>query len=213
VDGNQINQIIRKTQRAWFEDGIWEIGFGVSILLISLYYWGVIWLDLAQRLGMWLPLLQIVFFFAAFLPVRWVVTTLKERVAFPRSGYVAFRREPVRRRWQRFATGGLIGAFVSILAVVFSLQGTLESRIPIVVGLALAGAMTYISIRYAILRFTLTGLLSFAAAVGIAVLRLETTMGMAALMSAFGILTLGAGGIALWRFMCSTPVAQESEEA
>jgi hypothetical protein len=126
---------------------------------------------------------------------------------------VAFRREPVRRRWQRFAIGGVMGGVVSVLAVVFSQQGTLESRIPIVVGLALAGAMLYISIRYAILRFALTGLLSFAAAVGIAALRLETTIGMAALMSAFGILTLGAGGIALWRFVRSTPVAQESEEA
>ena len=213
MDGKQINQIIRKTQRAWFEDGIWEISFGISILLLSLYYWAVIWLDLAQRLGMWLPLLQIGVFFAAFLPVRWVVTRLKERVAFPRSGYVAFRSEPERRRWQRAATGGVLGVIVAILAVVFSAQGTLESRIPIVVGLALAGAMTYISIRFAILRFALTGLLAFAAAVGIAVLRLETTMGMAALMGAFGILTLGAGGIALWRFVRNTPLAQESEEA
>jgi hypothetical protein len=136
MNGKQINKIIRNTQRAWFEDGIWEIGFGISILLLSLYYWAVTWFDLAERLGMWLPLLQIGVFFAAFLPVRWVVTQLKERVAFPRSGYVAFRREPVRRRWQRFATGGVVGGVVSVLAVVFSQQGTLESRIPIVVGLA-----------------------------------------------------------------------------
>ena len=102
MDGKQINQIIRKTQRAWFEDGIWEIGFGVSVLLISLYYWGVIWLDLAQRLGMWLPLLQIAFFFAAFLPVRWIVSALKQRVAFP----PGWRRRPLPARpWHRAASG------------------------------------------------------------------------------------------------------------
>jgi len=213
MEGKQINQIIRKTQRAWFEDGIWEIGFGISVLLISLYYWGVVWLDLATRLGMWLPLLQIAFFFAAFLPVRWIVSTLKRRVAFPRSGYVAFRREPGKRRWQRGAMGGLVGGAVAILAVVFSAQGTLESRILVVVGLALAGAMLYISIRFSILRFALTGLLAFAAALGIAALRLDAMTGMAALMTAFGVLTLGAGGVALWRFVRSTPVGQESEEA
>lgn len=205
----EIQQIIRKTQREWYADGIWEMGFGVAILLIALFYWVSDWLKLEQYLGLGLPVVQLLFFVAAFLGVRWFVAGLKERVAFPRTGYVVFRRLQPRLWWRRIALGAGVGIAVGGLQVIFVGEG---SKSVAWVGLVFALVMVFLSLRFGVGRFFLVGLATFGLGMGAAVFIPDEWAGMAALFTAFGVLNLISGLVSMFRFVRRYPVALEGQE-
>mgnify|MGYP001159107242 CR=1 FL=1 len=205
----EIRQIIRKTQREWYADGIWEMGFGGAILLIALFYWVSEWLNLAQRLGMGLPVVQLFFFVAAFLGTRWFIAALKERVAFPRTGYVVFRRPQPRLWWRRIALGFGVGMAVGGLQVIFAGEG---SKSVAWVGLVFALVMVFLSLRFGVGRFFLVGLATFGLGMGAAVFIHGEWAGMAAFFTAFGAINLVSGLVTMFRFIRRYPVVPEGQE-
>jgi hypothetical protein len=209
MDDQQIQQIIRKTHRAWFEDGVWEIGFSLAILIIALYDWLVFWLDLETRLGMWLPLLQVAVFLGALLPVRWVVDRLKARFSFPRTGYVAFRRETKSGIGKRIVLGAGIGALVGAAVVTASLASNLKAVVPAIIGLVFGLTMGYLTWRFSLYRFAVIGMLTIALGVVLAFTAPDNEIGAAILLSGFGFLLLFSGCIALWRYLKRHPLASE----
>jgi len=211
MDDQQIKQIIRKTRQAWFEDGIWEIGFGLAPLLIALYYWALIWFNLYNRLGLWTPLLQLVVFFIAFGSVRWTVAFLKERFAFPRTGYVTYRREGGSRRLQRAVLGAVVGGLVGGTVVIFNALGDVEARMPALFGLLIAGVMVYLGLNFGLRRYLVIGVLNLLLGGLVSWLRPEVNTSIAIQMSAFGLLILAAGGLALWRFVKRYPLEEPGE--
>ena len=211
MDDQQIKHIIRKTRQAWFEDGIWEIGFGLAPLLISLYYWVLVWFNLFDRLGLWTTLLQLVVFLIAFGIARWAMVSLKERFAFPRTGYVTYRRESGSRRLQRAALGAVVGVLVGGTAVIFNALGDVEARMPALFGLLIAGVMLYLGLNYALRRFLVIGAMNLLLGGLISWLRPEVNTSIAIQMSAFGFLILAAGGLALWRFVRRYPLEEPGE--
>lgn len=207
MNDQQIQKIIRKTHRAWFEDGIWEISFSLAILIIALYNWLAIWLDLETRLEIWLPLLQIVVFLGAFLLVRWVVDRLKARFSFPRTGYVAFRRESKSGIGRRIVLGAGIGALVGATVVVAGLASNLRAVVPAVIGLVFGLTTGYLTWRFSLYRFAVIGILTLALGVALAFTAPDNEVGSAILISGFGVLLLLSGCIALWRYVKRYPLA------
>ncbi|GAP07723.1 hypothetical protein ATHL_02610 [Anaerolinea thermolimosa] len=205
----EIQQIIRKTQREWYADGIWEIGFGVAILLIALFYWVSEWLNLELHLGMGLPVVQLFFFMAAFLCTRWFIAMLKERVAFPRTGYVVFRRPQPHLWWRRIALGLGVGMAIGGLQVIFAGEG---SKSVAWVGLVFALVMVFLSLRFGVGRFFVVGLVTFGLGMGAALFIPDAWRGMTALFTAFGALNLISGLVTMFLFIRRYPVALEGQE-
>lgn len=206
----QIQSVIRNTQRRWFDDGLWEISFGAANLLLGLYFLLVTLLDLPKRIGPWMAVLQIGIILVVFGGMRFVVPKLKERIAYPRTGYASFRRpERSERRRKAFWRGMLSGGVAAAVATIIGLANT-ANLAPGLTALIFAGMCFYLSFRIGIQRFAILGLLTLVTGFILTQLRLDIDSSMAALFIAFGTLCTLLGVIALITFLHRThPVTEE----
>lgn len=206
----QIQSVIRNTQRRWFDDGLWEISFGAANLFLGLYFLLVTWLNLDENLGAWMAALQIVVVLAVFGGMRFGVPKLKERFTYPRTGYATFRRpERSERRRKAFWRGLLSGGIAAAVATIVSLANAVNLAAGLT-ALILAAMCFYLSIRIGILRLAILGLLTLLAGFVLSQLSLSVEMSMAALFIAFGTLCTLLGVIELITFLRRTrPITEE----
>lgn len=117
---NEINETIKRTRRYWFVDGLAEMSVGLTFCLMILFY------RVAEGLRPeWLRLPAFVLGAPlVILSCTWalgkIVRSLKERVTYPRTGYISYPRRQGNQRWKRVmlsATLGLaVGAVTSLLS-------------------------------------------------------------------------------------------------
>jgi hypothetical protein len=114
TDRNQA-EIARRTRRYWFEDGLVEIGMGVLFASIALAF-SIVALATAGGVpspygGVGLTVL-VLLLLSGSLAIRPAIQAAKDRVTYPRTGYVAYRRP--------FSSGAVavVAALVVTVAIV-----------------------------------------------------------------------------------------------
>jgi hypothetical protein len=114
TDRNQA-EIARRTRRYWFEDGLVEIGMGVLFASIALVF-SIVAVATAGGVpspygGVGLTIL-VLLLLSGSLAIRPAIQAAKDRVTYPRTGYVAYRRP--------FSTGAVavVAALVVTVAIV-----------------------------------------------------------------------------------------------
>lgn len=126
-----INRIMRRTRRYWYQDGFVEIAIG---LLFSLVGIGVY----LQELVVGNPTLLVAvivglmaFIVGSSLFVHWIVNRLKRRITYPRTGYLEYdNQRDVRGRWWIVAVALLLAILTLVIPEQFAGMG-------VVVGLTL----------------------------------------------------------------------------
>jgi hypothetical protein len=129
-----IDQVTVTAQRHWMEDGLSEIMVGLVFIVMG----GGLLVKLALPHWLTLDLLTSALTAAGALGLSWGFKRLKQRITFPRSGYVALP-EPTRMRWLfMFAMFGAVGgasalvlsahsvvvsAFAAVFAAIFLWSG------------------------------------------------------------------------------------------
>jgi hypothetical protein len=210
-NSDPIESIVRRTQRTWFEDGIWDIAFGITNLLIAAYSGVTLWFNLEGNIGMALALLQMLVIVGAFLSMRWVVTRLKQRFTFPRTGFVTYRKPTGAARWKNAIRSGLIAAFTGGMIALVSQISATHALLPTISSGLFALSFVYLAIRFDILRYFAEAVLSLALGLGITLLRLENALSMVAVFGGLGAICLFSGGLTLWRFIHNTQPATEQD--
>jgi hypothetical protein len=112
----------KRTRQYWWIDGLAEIAFGLQLGLLTVYHiltqyfsslgWGI----MAAFLG-------IVFILVGFLAINKGLLWVKERITFPRTGYVRYPNKRATSRKRRIIIAIGIGSITSILvnlALVYS---------------------------------------------------------------------------------------------
>ncbi len=108
----------RKVRRYWTDDGLPDLYLGLGFALYGLLSWWAV-----TQSARWVVFLQ-----SLFLPV-WIglgslaLRSLKERVTYPRTGYVRYADPPRRRTARRIMTALALGA---VLALVLLAQVALK---------------------------------------------------------------------------------------
>lgn len=192
-----LDRVAQRTYRYWYEDGIAEAATGVFFALIGFFLWA------STRLtGPWILLWSLglpISLIGGALGMRRLIGALKERLVYPRTGYVAYRR---RSNWHRWAIGAGTAATMIALG---SATRNLEIRLNLTVlvsALLVAAAFLSQSWRYGVLRL---GLLAAASAgIGLAVAKTGAAneIAMARYFGAMGgcLLLSGLATLALyWR--------------
>lgn len=193
----QIQAVIRNTQRRWFEDGLWEIAFGGANLILGLYFLMVAVFDLESLWGDWLALAQILVVVILFGGLRFGVLFLKQRLTYPRTGYVMYRQPAhAERRRRSFLRGFVAGGVAAGVAVIAGLAGSPNLAAGLT-ALILAAACFFLGIRYGLARYAVVGFLTLLLGITLVQLRLGDEGSMAALFGGFGLALLMAGGITL----------------
>ena len=205
-------EIIRRTQRYWYVDGLNELAVGVVVSLLGVYYYVLGHIPnsgtRAWLLGLGMPALIILGALAG----RWVVARLKEHLTYPRTGYVSYRRPGIRRR----ILVSLLSAVAAAALVYFSsrlLERFSQNLLPILTGLLFAILILYLGLNYGVARFYLLALGTFLMGLLTAWLSLPEPFDSALFFGGAGVLWILSGGLTLVRYLRSTTPAGDDEGA
>ena len=115
----------KRAQAYWYIDGLYELGFGILLLLISLtliLQWTSI--DNAKLSDVFRITRQLLLFLGV-ITTGGIVRILKMRLTYPRTGYLAYQRPQLKAFPKMLITGMLIGglAGLAISAGFFLLPG------------------------------------------------------------------------------------------
>jgi hypothetical protein len=198
----------RRATRYWYEDGLVEIGSGLLFLLLAGLF-SVEGLAPAGSLPPWFSALGLpVIVLGGMIVLGLALRALKERLTYPRTGYVAYPpTRPLRK-----VLAGVIGGVVSMLVVLVLLSHPeWLTAMPAVQGAVVAAVWFLLSYRMGVPRMAIQGLLALVAGVLVSLAGLQTSLGTAAVFGAIGLGSLISGAFVLARYLRTTaPPAEEA---
>jgi len=206
---NPLSDLEKRTRRYWYVDGLVEMVTGLFLWVLAAFF--AITARLTSEtarawvLGIGQPALILL---GIWLSGR-VVVQLKERITYPRTGYIAYRRPTRGRRITRAITGllagGLVGFSMGLLFNLFPQDWT-----PAIASLFFSLLMAYLGWYFGVLRFYLLAL--FLLAGGLAVtFWVPFELASASMFFLFGLGLLVSGAVTLRSYLASTrPVEAEN---
>jgi hypothetical protein len=205
MDEKGIERAIRRTASYYLQDGIVELLAGGLLVLaaaveaVEIYVrppvrsfgaWGMIVVA-----GISLPI------------VLWVVPKLKERVTYPRTGYVEYAEPSAARRW--LAVGAGLVAALLVVAVVARGAERWREWLQAFSGLAIGLFLALTALRHAVARLYVLACFSVVAGVAVSLARLGEERSMVFYFVAMGTGLLTSGALALRRHLRQAPPSQE----
>ena len=197
----QVEGAPRRAVGYWFDDGLAEIGVGLLFLAVAALF-AVEGLAPAGSLpasfsALGLPLVII----GGMLVVGLAVRTAKERLTYPRTGYVAYPRPGTARR----VLAGVIGAGVSfVLVLLLAARPSLQSALGALQGGALAIVFLALSLRTGLVRLAILGLVALGGGLAAAFFNLGASLGSALAFGAAGPAALLSGALILVHYLRTT---------
>jgi hypothetical protein len=153
-------EIEKRAQRYWYEDGIWEIGFGLANALLGCLYLVTNQMDWSGYGSLALTLVQLAGLIAMFWMINPFVKFLKERITYPRTGYVAYRKPARRSRVYGILKTMLLAAAVGALIGVLAATRFGANRMALIVSVIMGGTLVYLGYRFDLLRLYAAGALT-----------------------------------------------------
>ncbi len=208
----EIEKIERKTVRYWFIDGIWEMAWSGFILM-----WGLLFL--AQALvppakSSWQFLLLFGFlplFILAGWAVNRTVRTLKQKLTYPRTGYLSYRRPEGKQRVRRSVlAGGLAGAIGALIAYLLLRLPANLAWMPLLTGLAFAPVFVFLAVRAGAVRLYAVAGVSAAAGVVLSRSGWSDLMALAAYYGIIAVSLFISGFITCRRYLRRNPLPDEA---
>jgi MFS family permease len=210
----QIDGIMRRTRGYWYSDGFIEIAIGGLFALIG----GLLFLQ-SRVLSGSAPMVV----FAVGVPLlimggsllsKQLVRALKERVTYPRTGYIAYekKRDTGKRRW-------FVPAFALLLALAYIAADVLTSDaqvdlssfgVPLMVGLIGGAAFAYAGYNVGVARFYVLGALAAVLGVAVSIAGLGDVLGTAVVFIGLGVAQVITGVLALAVYLRRNQGAQEA---
>ncbi len=208
TSANQIGKVMRQTQRYWYEDGLSDMGFGAFILALGLLFVASALTPPRSPLfllwGVGVPL----FLIGGGLVVNRVVRTLKERVTYPRTGYVSYEPSRGASRVVRPLATFFIAAGVAAAIVVLQKQWL---SLTVIFGLVYMAVFTFIGLRFGLRRYLALALWSLLLGLALAPLSLTSTPASAIFHIGTGAAWLLAGWLTYRQYLASAPQPEEAD--
>jgi hypothetical protein len=206
----QIDTYIQRTQRYWYVDGLSEIYVGLVILVLGLYYLALDQFAPDTLGALLVGIGQPVIILLAWWPGGRIVRSLKERITYPRTGYVTYPAKRNRRR--RLASGAIIAMLVA--ALVISLETIFQvsqNTLPVIVAAMMALAVAMLGWRFGLARFYVLAAYTLLLGIVTSWLPLVDFQQNAFLFACFGLGWMVSGTYALIHYLRTTNPAEKAE--
>lgn len=206
---DNFSEVEQRVKRYWFSDGIGELAGGGIFLLLSVYF------GIPQFLGennLWSAIFQsslVLVLIGGIFLVRWLVTALKTRLTYPRTGYVEYRvdrKNAVRTRTLAMAFAMVMAFLMVLLARSIQVVDSTVLFTGLVVG------AVFILLRgksYGVQRFYLLGAVSAVLGVALSFSGLPNGYNLAAFYGLMGLAAMVSGGLVLFRYLKENPLPGE----
>jgi len=141
-----------------------------------------------------------------------VVRKLKEKVTYPRTGFVAYRRNGKSKRGWRAAVGLIVGGLVAALTTVLvTVPFPGMDVLPVLTGIVMGIVLGIIAWRVGLIRIYLLAAVCLLLGFGLGFAGLMNDLGLAAFYGGLGFLSLAAGGLTLGRYLRQNPKSPEEQ--
>ena len=205
----KIENVIRNTRKYWYVDGLSEIAGGLIIFFAGLTYWLVAQMENTAYKYVLLTLAQPAVIILGSWLAQKILPLIKERVTYPRTGYLVFRKPVKKHRFQRILYVGLIAAVVGALVTMLS-SALPERFLPFLSSIFLAMVSIYIGYHTAVRRFYWIGLVLLGFGAFLTYLNFSGSLPYTLLFSGIGIIWVISGIITLILYLRKThPLAEK----
>jgi hypothetical protein len=207
---NDIDKVIQRTHRYWYEDGLPEIAVGCMFVACGLLLLVMGSIPPGSLLAPALAIGFVILVAFGGLFVSRAVKAVKNRVTYPRTGYVSYRRPESNRRRRIIAAS--LGVGIGMLGIILSIAGApiWLMSMPMVQGLIIGAGLLYIGRRLGLTRFYALAPLSALIGVMVALNGFEDALGSAAYFGEMGFVLMASGLRALRTHLSrSQPVEEE----
>lgn len=206
-----LNEWLRRPQRYWYADGLTEMAVGGIFLLVALTNLAAWLLPPGPWQNLILPILQALVIIGGVLGARALVRYLKERITYPRTGWVTYRQPSSSRRWLLAGLTFILAAGLAFLMV--ALGKTVGQRwLPLVSGFLIAFA-TAAGWRLRLARLLILALYILGVGVGLTLLAPPDPLDAVLFFSLVGLGWLTSGGWAFWTYLRHThPLDEDKPE-
>lgn len=208
---NDIDRLMKQTQRYWYEDGFWDMGMG-SFSLLAGFISAI--QALAPRDLLPGPLMDIatpLLLIGGGFAITWMINRLKSNITFPRTGYVNYDRKGPGRLVRLVALGLLAAAMAAAITIV-GVSQNMSNRQTVIFGIALLGAFGFVGYRTRLWRYLLLGLWFFALGLIITAFPLTRDQGSALFLVGAGLGLIVSGLVTWRRYNQSAPLPQETND-
>jgi hypothetical protein len=180
----------RRAVRYWNVDGLAELYVGIVWLCAALSIYAAAHLPRSP----WRVAVMVVgtlAWMAAILSGKWVISAVKSRVTWPRTGYVAHEKPKAKAYW------------LLLLIVPLLLMLPFGPRLIVLPVTGLVGAIIAIAVARAMAmgRFYIVAGVFFGLGCALGVAGVEIDTGMSVLYGSAGTLLVISGGLTLWRYL------------
>ena len=202
---NDLDGIMQRTRRYWYEDGISDLIMGGFLLLLGLLFAGESLTPPGSPLwavwGMGLPM----FLIGGGLVAGWAMQQLKSRVTYPRTGFVNYERKGLPR------VAWLIGTMLIAAIVAASVVAVSRNMLSLMIlfGIVFLAAFGFVSYRVGLWRYLVLGIWSFVLGSTLAAFSLTLGQGSAIFFVGIGLGMVIAGVIAWRRYDRGARLPQE----
>jgi len=208
---NKLLDVEGRVKRYWYSDGIAEISVGAMFLLLGLYFGIQGYFGEGSAVGVILQVSMVVVMIGGILGANWLVNSLKARLTYPRTGYVAYRTndKDAKQRRYLFMAAGLALTIASIILLNYIRE--LDSM---VLGTGIMVGVVFILLRgksSGVTRFFYLGGFSFVLGIGLSFDSLSQAYNLGLFYSLFGIAIVTSGVVVLRRYLSENPMPMESD--
>jgi hypothetical protein len=192
----------------FYVDGSFEFGFGLLCLILGVFFY------VETNVHGWLSTvvdssLVLVMIGGAWLINR-LIKQLKERLTWPRTGYLTYSRRSGRKLGWRLVVGMVSGGLIAAIAtVLITAPNAQVATMPVLSGLLLGIVMVVIGWRTRLNRFHLLAGLSTADGIAMGFSRMENTTALAAYYIVFGLVLFASGAWVLRSYLRQNPAEKE----
>ncbi len=210
VEQINIEHVIRNTRKYWYVDGLAEIAGGLIIFFTGLTYWLIYSMENSSLKFLLLIIAQPVVIILGASLVRKILPKIKEKLTYPRSGYLTFKKPTRNKRLRRVLFAGLIAGIIGAL-VGMVYNGLPQRYIPLFSSFFLTLFSIYFGYQVAVPRFYWTGLLILILGGIISWINPTDALPYMLLFSGMGIIWIISGLITLVLYLRHThPMPEQS---
>ena len=205
---DQIEHTIRRTRRYWNIDGLPELGFGLICLVLAVYFWVQSILPADSLPAQVLNISFILIVIGGSLGSNRLISILKKKFTYPRTGYVSYRRPSNSRRLLLGLTAGLVSA---LLVVVMYLADIKQFWLPVITAVIVSVVFAFVAYQGEASRYYFLALASLAFGALAALAGLKDLQGLAVYYGGMGLTQLLSGGIVFRNFLATNRLVEDDE--
>ncbi len=202
MDTKQLNSIQQRTVQYWYSDGLAEIAGSILFLLLSTYFWLMVYLPEQSPQRFILDISFVLIIFGGSFLTGKITNAAKLRITYSRTGFIQYQVDPKTKNRRRLLSLVFVSAIVAVTTILFFQVGAdfnwMAAATGIVIGILTLGLLAP---RIGLVRFYLYGILSAITGIIISLLGFENIFGLALFYSLAAFVLFVFGSFTLIRYL------------